>query len=32
LSTSVIRIENGALYPIYVGSGWVQESELQIVG
>lgn len=32
LSATVARIENGGLYPIYVGSGWVQESELQIVG
>lgn len=32
LSATVIRIETGQLYPIYVGSGWVQESELQIVG
>lgn len=32
LSATVMRIETGQLYPIYVGSGWVQESELQIVG
>ena len=32
LSATVMRIESGQLYPIYVGSGWVQESELQIVG
>lgn len=32
LSAAVMRIETGQLYPIYVGSGWVQESELQIVG
>ena len=32
LGASVVRIESGTLYPIYVGSGWVQESELQIVG
>ncbi len=31
-SATVSRIVSGALYPIYVGSGWVQESELQIVG
>ena len=31
-SATVARIVSGALYPIYVGSGWVQESELQIVG
>jgi hypothetical protein len=31
-SATVVRIESGSLYPIYVGSGWVQESELQIVG
>lgn len=32
LSATVARIESGGAYPIYVGSGWVQESELQIVG
>lgn len=32
LSATVMRIESGQLYPIYVGAGWVQESELQIVG
>ena len=32
LSATVARIESGKAYPIYVGSGWVQESELQIVG
>ena len=31
-SATVSRIVSGALYPIYVGSGWVQEPELQIVG
>jgi hypothetical protein len=32
LSATVARIESGGAYPVYVGSGWVQESELQIVG